>query len=88
MTKLRAAILLIALFTFTGGQKPGDAFYTTKTDIYGSTLVKLNEYVWYHTDRDNFHFVKGYVKLSRAERDSIVIDAKFKLNRYENNNRN
>ena len=79
----RILIVLIALF-LTASSNSGDPFIITQRDSFGAIRIKLNDYYWWNMTTEHLTIgKKGYFALDKPVRDSLLFDAKYRLDRYE-----
>ena len=76
---LLALILVIDIFLVWGHFRPKPV---EKID-----MIYLNEYVRYNVQTEIWICGAGFLDLRRAKRDSVMIDANFKLTQFEIKNK-
>lgn len=76
---MRIAILAIIFFVSQGGHTYKDDFLLVRVSSLGEIHYRLNNWLEYNATDHVIVAKKGYVKLSRAKRDSLYQDASHHL---------
>ena len=83
-TEKMRRIFIILIVLFLNINSKSEPFVLTEVDSFGSTRIKLNEYFWRNTTNDHWTIgKKGYFNLPVPVRDSLLLDAKYRLAMYE-----
>ena len=83
MRKLRTAFLIVLFLFITSEQSESEELFFSRKDIFGNTLISLNEWAWYNQESRTFLMAKGFVKLTRQQQDSIMLHVNNKLYDYK-----
>ena len=78
MRKITLALVLLLFTSYIPDRK--DDYIIRDKDSFGKEFIKLNSLYWYCTSHETWSVrQKGTFKISRVERDSLFLDAKYKL---------
>lgn len=79
MRKLRVAVLATIFFIAQGGHTQSDEYVIVHKTTAGEIHYRLNDWLYYNATDHVIVAQRGYINLSRHERDSIYLDASYHL---------